>query len=41
VLGLEPVTLTEWVILLAAACIIVVVMEVFKIIWPKVEKTSY
>jgi len=40
VLGLQPVTLTEWGILLAAACIIVVVMEVFKIIWPKVEKTS-
>ncbi|MDX8550503.1 HAD-IC family P-type ATPase [Methanospirillum sp. J.3.6.1-F.2.7.3] len=40
VLGLEPVTLTQWGILFAAACVIVVVMEIFKVVWPKVVKTE-
>lgn len=40
VLGLEPVTLTQWGVLFAAACIIVVIMEIFKVVWPKVVKTE-
>ena len=33
VLGLSPVSLTEWGILLAVACIIIVVMELFKLVY--------
>ncbi|MGV8109272.1 cation-translocating P-type ATPase [Methanospirillum sp.] len=40
VLGLEAVTLTQWGVLFAAACIIVIIMEIFKVVWPKVVKTE-
>jgi len=40
VLGLEPISLSEWGILLAAAFIIIIIMEIFKLIWPRIEKTD-
>ncbi|NLV27788.1 MAG: HAD-IC family P-type ATPase [Methanomicrobiales archaeon] len=39
VLGLQPVTLSQWGILLALACITVVIMEIFKLVWPRVDKS--
>ncbi len=37
VLGLQPVGLNECIILLAMACIVVIVMEIFKLVWAKKE----
>ncbi len=40
VLGLQPVSLSQWGVLFAAACLIIVIMELFKVIWPRVNKTE-
>ena len=40
VLGLQPVGMNESAILLIIAIIVVLVMELFKLIWPRPEKTT-
>ncbi|MBN1167099.1 MAG: HAD-IC family P-type ATPase [Methanospirillaceae archaeon] len=40
VLGLQPVGLKECIVLLGMACIVVVVMEIFKRVWAKKEQVS-
>ncbi|WP_319578016.1 HAD-IC family P-type ATPase [uncultured Methanospirillum sp.] len=34
VLGLQPVGLSDWIMLLAFACLVILGMELFKVIWP-------
>lgn len=40
VLGLQPVSLMEWLGLFGLACIMIVVMEIFKIVWARTQETT-
>lgn len=40
VLGLQPVSLMEWLGLFGLACIMIVVMEIFKVVWSRTQEST-